>query len=512
MMRKLPIILGSLFGSFLIAGIAPAASVPEIGKSIASGKTTAVISAPDDIAVGRTIILDASASHSAGERTQYVWTIEETKQVIGRNVEAIFTPEKTGTFTFRLTVKSTDLSGKTEQVSSLHPVVVFRKKIVLIADASADAEAMLMSEIFAEEEGVFLKIIRSPETTGTLGAEDDIYRQLAEQKTMLLNASSIVIWSDGIAGVQALMRAAKADPDTAVAMGNQSIVLITNRSLGILARSTRGAYSFLKPKEIIISRKEAMKPLIASENSTAFSETMAERGIENLAVNEATFRLRFWDIVSILVNYLLSHGVSGQTVILLLMLPVIATIFSFLKQVVGITTFGLYTPSIVALSFLALGWWIGLLFLLFILAVGYGARSFMKRWRLLYIPKVAIILAVLSFALLALVAFGTWAGLSFSRETVFILLILSTQAENFLNLKSEEGWMSAILGITETVSGALLCVLIVQWQLLQSLVLAYPELILLTILMNIFLGRWTGLRLVEYFRFREIFKHLAEEE
>jgi hypothetical protein len=42
-------------------------------------------------------------------------------------------------------------------------------------------------------------------------------------------------------------------------------------------------------------------------------------------------------------------------------------------------------------------------------------------------------------------------------------------------------------------------------------VLAYPETILVTFPVNLFLGRWTGLRVVEYFRFREVFKHLQEE-
>ncbi len=475
-------------------------------------RITAVISAPDDIGVGKTIILDASASHSTGERTQYTWSIDETKQVIGRNVEAIFTPEKPGVFTFRLTVKSTDLSGQIEQASTTHSVTVFRRKIVVIADTSVPQATL---EAYAEsgmEQGVLLKRIQPQESTSAIATEDAIFALLTEQKQVLLNASLIVIWGDGISGVQALMRAVHANPDTAASMHNQTIVLITERNLNILARSTRGAYSLLLPKEIIITRKEAMTPLMTVASSDELKQALQERGLETLSVNASTFRIRPWDILSILVNYLLSHGVSVQTVILLLMLPVIATIFSFLKQVIGITTFGLYTPSIVALSFLALGWWIGFLFLLFILLIGYGARSFMSRWRLLYIPKVAIILVVVSLSLLVLVALGTWLGLTFSRDTVFILLILSTQAENFLNLKTEEGWISAILGITETVCGALLCVLIVQWQFLQSIILAYPELILLTIVANIVLGRWTGLRLVEYMRFREVFKHLAEEE
>ena len=88
---------------------------------------------------------------------------------------------------------------------------------------------------------------------------------------------------------------------------------------------------------------------------------------------------------------------------------------------------------------------------------------------------------------------------------------MSTLAESFLTVKSEEGWKAASFGIGETVLAALVCVFIVQWSFLQSLILAYPELILLTVGVNVFLGRWTGLRLVEYFRFREVFKHIQEE-
>jgi hypothetical protein len=271
-------------------------------------------------------------------------------------------------------------------------------------------------------------------------------------------------------------------------------------------------FSILRPAHIFLTRSEAMNPLLDSPTAAQFATVLEQRDIDVLSLDASSLRVPPWDVLSLLVNYLLAHGVAGQTVILLLMLPVIATIFTFLKQVVGITTFGLYTPSIVALSFLSLGTWAGIAFLIFILCTGYVTRQMMNRWRLLYIPKVAIILTVVSITLLGLVAFGTWAGITFSRDTVFMLLILSALAENFLSLKTEEGWLSALLGIGETIIGSALCVLVVQSSYLQSLVLAYPELILITILINVFLGRWTGLRLVEYFRFREVFRHLQEEE
>jgi len=292
---------------------------------------------------------------------------------------------------------------------------------------------------------------------------------------------------------------------------NQTIVLITDRGLQTLSRTARGPFSVLKPQQILITRKEAINPLLSATDIEAFLAELEKRDIDFLVVDKAAVAVRPWNLLSSLVTYMLTHGVSSQVVILLLTLPVIATILAFLKQVIGVTTFGLYTPSIIALSFLALGWEVGLIFLLFILLTGYATRSFMRRWRLQYIPKVAIILTVVSITLMILLGLASYFGITFGRDTVFVLLIMSTLSESFLNVKAEEGWYSAMLGIGETILAALLCIFIVQWSLLQSLVLAYPELILLTIVINLFLGKWTGLRLVEYFRFREVFKHLQEE-
>ncbi|KKQ57906.1 MAG: hypothetical protein US78_C0030G0001, partial [Parcubacteria group bacterium GW2011_GWD1_38_16] len=47
---------------------------------------------------------------------------------------------------------------------------------------------------------------------------------------------------------------------------------------------------------------------------------------------------------------------------------------------------------------------------------------------------------------------------------------------------------------------------IASWPQLIRMILHYPWISLLTIPINIFLGKWTGLRLSEYFRFRQIIK------
>lgn len=504
--------LALLFGTGAAFAAAPVTDTPAAASS-EEQPAKAVITGPDDIAVGRTIILDASSSTTTGgEKTEYRWFIEEPRQTISRSVEAIYTPEKPGTLIFHLVIRTVSLTGQVEESETTHTVVVYNRKIAMIVDDSVPPEKIVMHSKAASEENIFLRVVSPASASTPLRTDDPLTEALSEQRLAIANAETIVVWTrDGISGLQALVNAVQNDPERLSGIHNQSIVVITDRSLTTLARTARGPFSSLQPSQMILTRNEAINPLLLSATMDEFKGTLAQRDIDSLTITSGDIFFRPWDVLSALVNYMLTHGVSSQTVLLLLMLPVIATILAFLKQVIGITTFGLYTPSIIALSFLALGWWVGLLFLTFIVATGYVTRSIMKRWRLLYIPKVAIVLTVVSFTLMILLGIGTLFSITFSRDTVFILLIMSSLTENFLSMKTEQGWRSAIMGIGETVLASLLCVFIVQWSPLQSFILAYPEVILLTIVVNVFLGRWTGLRLLEYIRFREVFRHLQEE-
>lgn len=476
-----------------------------------SSSLQTIITGPDDVAIGRTIVLDATVSRSSGSSIQYKWFVAGKTQAISETVEAVYTPETAEPLVFRLVVTSISPAGDTQVSETTHTVNVYSRKIVLVADASVSADKLAAHQEVAASAGVFLRILRPNPSASPLGDEEALSALLSEQADSFAGANAIILWTEGISGLQSLLRAVNSNQELLAGMQNQMIVLLTDGSLQTLARTARGPYSVLRPQQILLTRKEAIDPLLASTSVDQFLQELSKRDLEHFSINASTAGLRPWNILSSLVNTMLTKGVPSQTVILLLVLPFIAMILAFLKQVVGITTFGLYTPSIIALSFLALGWKLGVFFLLFILFTGYATRAFMKRWRLLYIPKVAIILTVVSFTLLILMGISAFYGITFSRETIFILLIMSTLTESFLALKTEEGWRSAIIGILETIAASLICVFIVQWDVFQALILAYPEIILLTVVVDIFLGRWTGLRLLEYIRFKEVFKHLLEE-
>ena len=54
--------------------------------------------------------------------------------------------------------------------------------------------------------------------------------------------------------------------------------------------------------------------------------------------------------------------------------------------------------------------------------------------------------------------------------------------------------------------------LLADWVLFKTTMLAYPELILLTLIINYLVGKFAGLRLMELIRFRKVFKHAGSKK
>jgi hypothetical protein len=209
-----------------------------------------------------------------------------------------------------------------------------------------------------------------------------------------------------------------------------------------------------------------------------------------------------------ILTFFLSEGVPFETIKLILMLPLIATLIAFLRQVVGIKAFGIYTPLLVTFAFLATdGLKYGILIFVIIILVGMLMRIALKSFRLLYLPRVAIMLTVVALSILVMLAIsGSLQRTGLASVSIFPILIMITLVEKFIAVQIEKGDRAAILLATETLVISILGFYLASWEGLIRFIAIYPWTILLTIPLNILLGKWTGLRLSEYLRFSEIIK------
>lgn len=209
------------------------------------------------------------------------------------------------------------------------------------------------------------------------------------------------------------------------------------------------------------------------------------------------------------IAFFINYGLPLETVVLLLMLPIIVTLVAFFRQVIGIKAFGIYTPSIVTFAFLAFdpkGIKYGIAIFASVILVGMLSRFLLKNFRLLYLPRVALTLTIVAFAILGiLVLGGSLNRTGLASVSIFPLLIMITLVEKFVATQIEKGDKTAIILAAETLGMSLIGYAIARWDILITLILTHPWMVLITVPINIWLGKWSGLRLSEYLRFRKVF-------
>lgn len=209
------------------------------------------------------------------------------------------------------------------------------------------------------------------------------------------------------------------------------------------------------------------------------------------------------------IDLFVNYGLPLETVKFLLVFPIIVTLVAFFRQVIGIKAFGIYTPSIVTFAFLAFdpkGIKYGIAIFASVILVGMLSRFLLRGFRLLYLPRVALTLTVVAFAILGILALGgSLNRTGLASVSIFPLLIMITLVEKFVATQIEKGEKTAIILAIETLGISLIGYAIARWDILITLILAHPWIVLLTIPVNVWLGKWSGLRLSEYLRFRKVF-------
>lgn len=207
------------------------------------------------------------------------------------------------------------------------------------------------------------------------------------------------------------------------------------------------------------------------------------------------------------------NGLPVNTVVLILLFPLIVAMVAAARHLIGVRGVGILTPALLAVAFLATGVWAGVLLFIIILLVATGARIAIKKLKLQYLPRLALLLWFVSagvFGTLLLSSVFNLAGLL--TVGIFPILILMLLAETFIDIQVGRSASEAREIILQTFLLAMISSLVLGWQLVQRAVLIYPEIIFLGVaVFDIFVGRYTGLRLAEYMMFRAVTNDDEEE-
>ncbi len=478
-----------------------------------------VINIGEAIEAQKSTIFDASQSFipDPDKTVSYNWDFGDGNKNEG--IEVLHAYKEPGNYTITLTI---DDGGEESQTSL--DIFVYRKLILLITDKTEDKDSIELTQEFAKKKGVFLKIIESYGSSTDFISEEVLTKKITEESESITSAEQIAIWTKESAGINALSRFIKNNPNKPAAdLEQKSIIILDNNFSSKVSRIER-QFELINPRSIILTKEGEIDELITSESTEEFITLMQERGSMYEIVDGKSDFIRPWNFMSYFVTILTNNGIPDNTIALLLLLPVIATVVAFMKQVVGVTTFGIYTPSIITLSFMIIGMHAGLLTLFIAILIGTAVRPLLKKLRMLFIPKMAIVITLVSLALLLVVITSIYLNLfnsQFISIAIFPMLILSTLVEKFVSAKGEKSFTSASVLMAETVFVALVAYFVIggeidlgfvefKFEFIKNLIMTYPETIFLLLAIDYGLGKWSGLRVLERIRFREVLRHIEE--
>jgi hypothetical protein len=192
----------------------------------------------------------------------------------------------------------------------------------------------------------------------------------------------------------------------------------------------------------------------------------------------------------------------------LLMIPIGALIMVLMRNFVGIDAFGTFMPVLIALAFRETKLFWGLILFTLLVTLGLTIRFLLDRLRLLLVPRLSAVLIVVVILMLFISMTSHRMGLEMGLSVaLFPMVIIAMTIERMSVVWEERGPADAIRGGLGSLLVAVAAYIFMGLAWLEHLIFTFPELLLVILALVILAGRYTGYRLTELSRFKELAKN-----
>lgn len=190
----------------------------------------------------------------------------------------------------------------------------------------------------------------------------------------------------------------------------------------------------------------------------------------------------------------------------LLLLPIAALIVCVGRNIIGVTTFGTFAPALVGLAFREVQSIPGILVFVSVVLLGWGMRRVLDQYHLLQVPRTAFMLSLVVLVLLMTVVAANCLPQPIEATKyipLFPLVILTGMIERFWTLETEDSASASFRTLLGTMAMAALIALCLSWRRLVNHMFLFPETLGFVMACQLLIGRYTGYRLTELFRFKD---------
>lgn len=245
------------------------------------------------------------------------------------------------------------------------------------------------------------------------------------------------------------------------------------------------------------------QPRLTAEGATvghwAFAAAKTHRDLITVAKERAQ------DLGSSLLSFsLLDLPLQTQNVYrILLVVPIGTLLIVVLRNVIGVKTFGTFMPVLIAMAFRETQLLLGIVLFSSVVALSLLVRFYLEKLRLLLVPRLAAVVTVVVLVMAVISMTSHQLGIDRALSiALFPIVILAMTVERISLVWEESGAWDALVQSAGSLAAAILAYLVMAQPQLQYVLFVFPELLLVVLAVILMMGRYTGYRLSELWRFR----------
>lgn len=261
---------------------------------------------------------------------------------------------------------------------------------------------------------------------------------------------------------------------------------------------TNGHFASLPENYLVLYRGDESLFSHTSDINFDYAFTITTRMVPSEQTRAAFKAFNVWDLFARL-------NLPFSLLRTVLMLPIGALVVVLFKNVIGVPTFGTFLPALIAAAAGETGLLWGLISLVIVTLAVVVARALVQRLQLLHSPTLGILLTVVVLTMLGTSLAAEHLEMEqLARISYFPIAVMAIASERFYLSLTEQGFRVAAQHFAGTLLVVFGCYVVMASLAIQILVSGFPEVLLLVIAANIYVGRWVGIRLLEHWRFRSV--------
>ena len=196
---------------------------------------------------------------------------------------------------------------------------------------------------------------------------------------------------------------------------------------------------------------------------------------------------------------------TQSTLRVLLVLPFSVLLAGIFRNLIGVRTFGIFMPILIALSLRRTDLVSGLALVTSVTCAGVIGRLVLDHLRLLFVPRVCLLLCLVVLLVTGLAQLGyAYEGRGFMSGLLFPIVILAMLIERISVTTLEEGLETTQKLFLGSLALAALTYPVFQSESMSELFFGFPELVFCVMALLVLIGGYRGYRVSELWRFRSL--------